>query len=805
MKYKLFLLVCINAVALCFPYNIIGCAGGEADPYDYYVSFYAKNNSNVQGYTPFYYTDVQFLYEEKEPVTTSDVTAAEWVGYGNNSFSKKDAIEFVAKYERKHLANLYYHLEKNQPLQLPDSIKNNGMTNWFMKNKDLEALGYIMYAKQVEPNVLGDWTAWEPIQRDKEKMAKLQKNGIQLYNVARNDFIKLRFAYQVVRLAHYAGRYDEAITNYDQLVKPNPTKSILQDLSLSLKAGALSHTGNKNEGAYIFSQLFSKNEVMRISNYMSFDWSVKRFDEKNRQAVLALAKTNEERANVLGLFALGSNNNELKTLQAIQKLTPNAPVLEVLMVRELNKLEENYFTPENESKKKGPLAIRQYYNGESSDPSANEWKAAVPAFAAFCQDVAKQKSTANKGLYSVAAAHALLIGKDFAGARKQLDDAKKLNLSSSLQDQWAMTNLLLTINSQPSIDKNFEEQIYPSLQWLQKKAESNNDYALFYRRIFSDILAPRYQQLSTADNVKYLLCVGTSEWIQKTYVKQGWGFWLSSAEILRNDLSADQIQQLLALLNSSKLNPMEKFMVSNNTFSKDDVNDVTGTALLREFKFAEAEKWFAKIPASYYSQEPYATYLIANPFADLIEDTHAPTTQDTKKYTKLSFTQKMMQLERDLAKATDAEKKAQLNYELAKGLYGMSYWGNSWILTQYGWGGGETLPMDQSKLKPGEKEYYGVYKARDHYQQAYTLSKDPNFKARSLFMVAKCEQKQIPGPTWASNTSYDDYEKAQKAQQKKMKQSPHFTTLAKQYSNTAFYKEAVNTCSYLKDFVRKVK
>jgi hypothetical protein len=288
-------------------------------------------------------------------------------------------------------------------------------------------------------------------------------------------------------------------------------------------------------------------------------------------------------------------------------------------------------------------------------------------------------------------------------------------------------------------------------------------------------------------------------------VKEGWGFWLSSVSMLRDDLSSAQIQQLFTLLNNSKLNSLEKFMVSHNTFGKDDVNDITGTAYLREFKFAEAEKWFAKIPASYYSQEPYTTYLTANPFADLIEDTHAPTPQDTKKYTKLTFAQKMMQLERDLAKASDPEKKAQLHYELAKGMYHMSYWGNSWLLTQYGWGGGATLPSDESNLKPGEKEFYGVFEARDHYQQAYTLSKDPNFKARSLFMVAKCEQKQIPGPVWGKNTSYDDYEKAKAAQQKKMMSSPHFTTLAKQYSNTAFFKEAVNTCSYLQDFVRRVK
>lgn len=805
MKYKLFFLVCINAVALFFPYNIIGCAGGDADPYDYYVSFFDKNNTNVKGYTPFYYTDAQFLYEEQEPVNTSDVTAAEWVGYGNNSFSKKEAIEFVVKYERKHLANLYYFLEKNQPLQIPDSIKNNGMTAWFMKSKDLEALGYLMYAKQVEPNVLGNWSAWEPIQRDKDKMARLQKNGLQLHNVAKSDFIKLRYGYQVVRLAHYAGRYEEAITNYDQLIKPNPTKSILQDLSLSLKAGALSHTGQKNDAAYIFSQLFSKNEVMRISNYMSFDWSVKRFDDKNRQQVLSACKNDEERANVLGLFALGSDRNELPALKLINKLAPASPILEILTIRELNKLEQNYFTPDNDSKKKEPLKIRQYYSENDNNKELNSWKALVPAFAVFAQDMSKQKSTSNKGLYAVAAAHALLINKDYAGARKQLDEAKKLNLSTQLQDQWAMTNLLLAINSQPTIDKKFEEQIFPSLQWLDKKAETSNDYALFYRRIFSEILATRYQQLNNADQIKYLLCIGTAEWIQKKDVKEGWGWYMSSTSILRNDLSSDQIQQLLTLLNSSNLNPMEKFMVSHNTFGKDDVNDVTGTALLRELKFAEAEKWFAKIPASYYSQEPYTTYLAANPFADLIEDTHAPTPQDTKKYTKLTFTQRMIQLENDLARASDPEKKAKLHYELAKGLYHMSYYGNSWILTQYSWGSGESLPMDQSKLKPGEKEYYGVYKARDHYNQAYTLSKDPNFKARSLFMVAKCEQKQIPGPTWGPNTSYDDYEKAKTLQQKKMMSSPHFTTLAKQYTNTAFFKEAVNTCSYLKDFVKKVK
>lgn len=327
MNWKKFLIACVNITCLFLPYNIIGCAGGDPDPYDYFVSFFNRNNATVKGYEPFYYTNYRFLYDEKEPVATADLTAAEWVGYGNNSFTTKDARAFVVEYARKDLSSLYYYIEKNQPLQIPDSVKNNGMTQFFMNSKDLEALGYILYAKQVEPNVTGDWTTWEPIERDTARMSKLIKNGQQLYAAARNNAIKLRFAYQIVRLAHYSQRYADCLRWYDELVKPNTTLSVLHDLSLGLKAGAMMRLNQQEEAAVLFSQLFSKSELKRVSNYMSFDWCVKRFDENNRNATLALCKTNEDKANLLGLFALGSNRNELNTLKNIYQLSPNAALL----------------------------------------------------------------------------------------------------------------------------------------------------------------------------------------------------------------------------------------------------------------------------------------------------------------------------------------------------------------------------------------------------------------------------------------------------------------------------------------------
>lgn len=800
MNWKKFLIVCINLACLVMPYNIIGCAGGDPDPYDYFVSFFNRNNTEVKGYEPFYYTNYRFLFQEEEPVATSDATSAEWVGYGHNSFTAADARAFVVEYARKDLSNLYYHLEKNQALQVPDSVKNNGMTQFFMNSKDLEALGYIMYAKQVEPHVTGAWTSWDPIERDTAKMGKLIKNGQQLYAVARNNAIKLRLAYQVLRLAHYSQRYADCLRWYDELVKPNTTRSVLQDLCLGLKAGALMRLDRKAEAAVLFSQLFSKSALKRVSNYMSFDWCVKRFDEKNRQACLALCKTNEDKANLLGLFALGSNRNELPALKKIYQLSPNAALLEILTIREVNKLEEYYYTPALEFEKGKKETYIGYTTINPQDSLFVAYRQETKELVTFCQQVAANKATSDKGLYTLAAAHASLISNDYPTARKLLDDAKKLRLSAKLQDQWAMSNLLLTINTKAGMDAGFEKQLLPSLQWLEKKAAADEEYAKFYRRLFNDIISAKYQKSS---NVKQVLCIGVANWINKQYVKS-WGYYGPDAlTMLRYQMTARQVEQLIQLMESKKLNDFEQYLVTHNSFSKDDVNDVAGTAWLRQFNFATAEKWFAKVSSAYYKSEPYTTFLAANPFADLLLDTHAPTAQDTVKYTKLTFCRKMLQLEQQAATSSDPEKKAKTYYELAKGLYHMSYWGNSWLLVHYDWSGNDGLKGPDDS-QPGDREYFGVYKAEEYYKKAFELSQDKNFKARCLFMMAKCDQKQIPVPSWSQYKEYTDFENAQKTYTKNiMVNKQYFPLLASAYSTTAFYKEALNTCSYLRDFVKK--
>jgi len=214
MNWKAFITACISTAIISFPQNSIGC-GPDANPYDYYTSFFHQNLPEASGYRPFYYVGHQFLYDPTEPASLSDMLADEWAAYCGAPVKKADAKKLVNKFSAKELNNLYYHLEKNQPLKISDSVKQNSMTGYFMQSKDLEALGYILYAKQVEPYVLGGDGDWEGIQRDSLKMAKLIKSGQQLYTAAKKDIFKLKYAYQVLRLAHYSGRYNDVINWYD--------------------------------------------------------------------------------------------------------------------------------------------------------------------------------------------------------------------------------------------------------------------------------------------------------------------------------------------------------------------------------------------------------------------------------------------------------------------------------------------------------------------------------------------------------------------------------------------------------------
>ncbi|MEO6540857.1 MAG: hypothetical protein ABIN74_07715, partial [Ferruginibacter sp.] len=479
MNWKHFITACISTVIVSIPQNMISC-GPEADPYDYYTSFFHQNLPEANGYKPFYYTGYNFFYDSREPVAVADILAEEWAAYCAAPVKVADAKKLVNKFASKDLNNLYYHLEKKQPLKIPDSVKQNSMTGYFMQTKDLEALGYILYAKQVEPYVIGGDGDWEAIQRDSLKMGTLIKSGQQLYIAAKKDVFKQKYAYQVLRLAHYSGRYADVITWYDEYAAKITTNSVLQPLCLALKAGALFHNGQLKEAAYLFSKVFAVSNAKRVSNYLGFKWAV---DSKaDKKDYLDLCKNDKEKASMLAMFTLGSTNNDLDNLKEIYRLNPASEELEVLVVREINKLEEKYFTPALQ-KEKGGKAFYFTWTQSNADSIITEAGKEVQALATFLHGAAGSGTVKNPGLLETAAGYASYMTRDYANAKKYLATAEKLQPGKKVKDQWALTNLLITIREKDKIDPAFEEQLLPSLKWVEERVRTEKPVEVEYWQV----------------------------------------------------------------------------------------------------------------------------------------------------------------------------------------------------------------------------------------------------------------------------------------------------------------------------------
>ncbi len=800
MKLKIFLTACISALIISFPQNIIGCGPG-IDPYDYYTSFFNRHLPDAKAYQPFYYTGYNFLYDEEEPVSAADELAKEWAGFCGMAVTPKEAKTFVTEYDVKDIKNLYYHIEKKQALQIPDSVQRNTMTGYFIKNKDLEGLGYIIYAKQAAPFVTGEYNSWEPVQRDSSKMSRLIKSGQQLYAAAKSEWYKLKYGYQVVRLAHYSGRYQDAIEFYDNYIAVNKTASILQPLGLSLKAGALYRTGNKEEATYLFSKAFSAAGVKRVSNYVSFKWSVDA--QKERAEYLALCKNKEEKADMLALFALGSPNPQTAQIKEIFNLNAAAEVLQVLAVREIGKLEEKYYTP-SLNKQLGGKAFYYTWEDEKNDSTLNDGRNKVNELQNLLHSIAVSGKAANAGLFETGAAYCALMTRDYPKTKEHLNNAAAMKLSAKVKDQWLLTNLLLSLNETQKIDAAFEKQILPSIQWLQQKALTTkknatgayeyeyipaSEWQIFYRNLMSEVLAKRYHQ--QGDFYKEALAVSAADRGMRSNAAGGYDY---GVDFMRSNLQAKDVLLLFHLFTAKNNTAFDGFLIKNNSLKLSDVIDFAGTAYLRDHNFGEAISWFTKAGNA-------KKLIPKNPFIELLYDREESISSDNTTTTKLAFAKEMLRLQALTKK--DKANAAKHFYKMALGFYNSTYYGYAWELVEYYRSGadGYYIPKGANNFK---KNYYGCYTAHDYFKMAMDASADKSFKASCLFMMAKCAQKQVRMPQYFDfGSDYEKYDIAAKEYFPLFKNNRYFPQLVKEYSGTAFYKEAFNSCSYLRDFVEK--
>ena len=208
-----------------------------------------------------------------------------------------------------------------------------------------QALLYLAYAKYLEPYMRvipgedSDWY-WDLPEYEHNAgdldYAKVKNVLTKSWNAESDNELKLRYGYQLVRLAHYTRRFEEAVQLFDQYVEPLKTRTEMYYYALSQKAGALRGMGETERANREFIHVFTNSRDLKTVAYSSM---IMGFNEINFADFVADAADDNERNEIYFMMGYGDFNNPVNEIEKIVANNPDAIQAKVLMVRTINMIE----------------------------------------------------------------------------------------------------------------------------------------------------------------------------------------------------------------------------------------------------------------------------------------------------------------------------------------------------------------------------------------------------------------------------------------------------------------------------------
>jgi hypothetical protein len=779
------LIYCVSFIG-CFCAGIaidLAC-GPETDPYDYYVSFFHNNLQGQKEYKPFYFSSYQFTYDDKEPASEATLNADEWAGYLGKEVSAADVDRAMYHLSSRTDSALEAGYLKTGE-RLPDSLSNNSFLKAMQIRKNPSALKYYRFAKNVEKIANTSYDRWDPKPIDSLALRNAGNTALRTALVEKDKFLQLRYYYQAQRLLHYGAGYKEAANIYDKYMAPAQSQSHVKGWAMALKAGESRRLKDTVRAAYLFSKVFAQYPERRLQAYQNY-----KYIHVNTPKVLALATSNSERAVIYAIDGFGDPGMNIDQLEKVYQYEPASPMVGVLLVREVNKLEESYLTPKLLAR--NPLMRSNYYAGEESKSDVKLLNH-MNQLRAFCKLLVTEHKYPDYNIGNLAGAYLSWMQGDNANGFAFLRSMNSEKLNADMDEQKQIIQLLLSSQNIQKLNEVNEGQLLPALKWLAEKTKAevpvkkDVDFAFRDDRKFThtasnfydQVLAPAY--LRQGDTTKAAIALLKSPGAYAQF-----NFWATS-------LHSAQVARLIRWKKIPPPAPYLNFLADD--LKKVDLNylyDLLGTAYLREHQYAKAVAEFKLISPVYLNKEP-EDYYKGDPFIDRINDyPKVMRYGKTKGYNKLQYAQAMSDLEQKIK--TDVANAPSYYYRYATGLYNASHYGNSGYMISYGW---SAYDFGRANLYSYDNDYIRTQNAEKYYLLARDLSSNEEFKAKCTFMAAKCRQKEFVMPNY--NSPY--YAKAESGYLLELRSNDYFEELRTKYKKTAIFKKAMGECSYLKDFI----
>lgn len=565
-------------------------------------------------------------------------------------------------------------------------LKSNKFARHLVKHKCIETIEYLIFAKKCEPFVTEIKDVWQSRSRDIQSMEELIQQGTKHFLSIESHYIRLRMAYQIIRLAHYSGQFSKVKYLYHYFIpKIDHAPSTIQYWIEGHYAGALKALGDRAQSAYFYSRVFHYCAAKRESAFLSFEVRT----DNEWQNALSFCKNDEERTALYALRASMRDSKAIEEMIEIYDLLPKSSYLETILIQEIEKQEKR-------------INVDYISNLEI-----------------FIKKVLAEKKVAHQEIWLLALGYLKYLNRDYFEAKLAFSAAANNTESNAILEQIAIFNIALEIKEWEKIN----EEVGLRILALQSESEVFKRYPTLNILLSKQI----YQSLSKYGNPGLAVL---------------YKFGFNAVKMNPNE---QILQDLRNLADKETLNNFEKSIIkiSPSTFNQ-EIQALYATWLMKLNEWEAAEKAWAKIPVS-----EHGLYGKSNPFVERINEcVHCPIKSNDRQLTKPQMVAEMLKLQYDIrANRTESP---QYYFKMGLGLYNMSYFGYAWSVLDYFRSGSSlrayrmgTDPemVSHPLFSQGNRENFDLAQALIYFEKAISLSKDNELSARAAFMAARCEQK----------------------------------------------------------------
>lgn len=322
-----------------------------------------------------------------------------------------------------------------------------------------DALHYLAYAKYMEPYMSVSGYKWVFGSYDDNKMGaasdldydEVNSTLIKGWNSTKNKELKLRYGYQLVRFAHYTGRYQAAIDYFDQYVESLNIRPAMYYHALSQKAGANRGLGHKDDANYNFFQVFCHSRNLKESALLSIRFT----EDVDFNHFLERAKTASERNDAYMLLGFYSFSDPLSSMQKIVTDSPDAIQTKVLMARAINSIERNSFQQYYYCPKEGLKNVSDRRYPVYTDIHAIKY---LKNLMDFSDTMAVRPEVKERNFWYLTSAYLAFLNKDFTKAQACLSEVDATN--QKYASQKANLSMLVDICATSLLNSESENRLY---------------------------------------------------------------------------------------------------------------------------------------------------------------------------------------------------------------------------------------------------------------------------------------------------------------------------------------------------------